>query len=423
LKEKQNINYISTKITNQITVVGDIHGQIDDLLTIFYKNGLPSETNPYLFNGDFVDRGPMSIEVSLILFCGLLANQSATYINRGNHEDYVMNARYGFIKEICSKYSSYSKRICNLYNEVFSYLPLASIIDNRIYVVHGGISDRTTIDSIAKINRSKYVSILKPPILNDEGNLVTSNEMKELYEWRQVLDALWSDPKLAKGIEANSFRGGGCLFGPDITELVMKKNNFDLIIRSHECKESGFDYQHDGKVLTIFSASNYYETGSNNGAYVKISPHVKPHIIQFTVKQEDGFSQDLTLREKVNKIEVTALNHLVDKFMANKNRLLDAYALKDTKKEGVLSINDWCQITGTVLDLKTLPWRLLRPKLTAKLDKNGNVLYKSTFEGKMMTLKNRVPVDNNITESLYRHKDMLEAIFRSIDKDHSGNVN
>jgi serine/threonine-protein phosphatase 5 len=42
--------------------------QFFDLLNIFELNGLPSEENPYLFNGDFVDRGSFSLEVILTLF-------------------------------------------------------------------------------------------------------------------------------------------------------------------------------------------------------------------------------------------------------------------------------------------------------------------------------------------------------------------
>ena len=33
------------------TVCGDVHGQYYDLVNIFELNGMPSETNPFLFNG------------------------------------------------------------------------------------------------------------------------------------------------------------------------------------------------------------------------------------------------------------------------------------------------------------------------------------------------------------------------------------
>lgn len=73
-----------------------------------------------------------------------------------------------------------------LYDEVFSWLPLAALIDTKIYVVHGGISDRTLLKDIYKIKREKYVSILKPPILNEDGEMIKNLSIEDVFEWRQV---------------------------------------------------------------------------------------------------------------------------------------------------------------------------------------------------------------------------------------------
>jgi len=78
--------YINVADDEEITVCGDIHGQYYDLLNIFAINGNPSTTNPYLFNGDFIDRGSFSVEVITTLLAWKVACPKHMFMSRGNHE-------------------------------------------------------------------------------------------------------------------------------------------------------------------------------------------------------------------------------------------------------------------------------------------------------------------------------------------------
>lgn len=54
---------------------------------------MPDVTNPYVFNGDFVDRGRKSVETLLTILCLMLVRPTSVFINRGNHEDLYVNCQ------------------------------------------------------------------------------------------------------------------------------------------------------------------------------------------------------------------------------------------------------------------------------------------------------------------------------------------
>jgi serine/threonine-protein phosphatase 5 len=82
---------------DEFTICGDIHGQYFDLLNIFKLNNYPSKENPYLFNGDFVDRGSFSVECIIALLAWKILNPDYFHLSRGNHESKNLNKIYGYV--------------------------------------------------------------------------------------------------------------------------------------------------------------------------------------------------------------------------------------------------------------------------------------------------------------------------------------
>ncbi|MED6293570.1 hypothetical protein CHARACLAT_011816 [Characodon lateralis] len=513
LKQMPNIVHLSTSYTKEITVCGDLHGRLDDLLLIFYKNGLPSAETPYVFNGDFVDRGKKSVEVVILLFAYLLLYPDHMHLNRGNHEDHIMNLRYGFTKEVMQKYKTHGREILQLFKDVFSLLPIATVIDAKILIVHGGISDQTDLELLSSIERHKVKSalrfprcsleqldigqshrlgkrmrstdssrprsshsynenhrtpslrkrrcrlsrqnsgdstssssssssscsslcspqtpscisprtypsspstpynVLQVPFLDSLSSVPLPSPPQQEREWKQIVDILWSDPRTQEGCSPNTFRGGGCYFGPDISQRLLHQHGLQLLIRSHECKQEGYELCHDGHVITIFSASNYYEEGSNRGAYIKLGKELVPRFYQYQVSRT---TRRLTLTQRVRAAEGSALRSLKEKLFAHRSELMTSFQQYDPKETGCVSVGEWAKVLESVLRLD-LPWRTLRPHLV-HLAPDGSVEYQSCFEdvGPGAALPQVSP---NLAETLFRYRTDIEIIFNIIDKDHSG---
>uniref|UniRef100_A0A8C5U3A5 Serine/threonine-protein phosphatase with EF-hands n=1 Tax=Malurus cyaneus samueli TaxID=2593467 RepID=A0A8C5U3A5_9PASS len=495
LKQLPNISHVSTCYSEEVTVCGV--SLVTSACSLLFQNGLPSPSKSYVFNGDFVDRGKQSLEILIILFTFLLIYPKEVHLNRGNHEDHMVNLRYAFRVGLNTMLRVHGKKILRMFQNVFCWLPLATLIDQKVLVIHGGISDTTDLDMLEKIQRDKFISVLrmkkrkelsrKPELraLNGEsksetdaaGNEaaarlslqpqsaqapstanrlefsrwirqtvqeqidtcrrlvdISESEPEELTyssmvslkdadepcwtrqeEWKQVLDILWSDPMPQEGCRENKVRGGGCYFGPDVTEKFLEKYNLQFLIRSHECKQEGYEFCHNRKVLTIFSASNYYEIGSNRGAYVKLGPDLVPHFVQY---QANKTAHTLTMTQRISRVEESAFRALREKLFAHTSALISAFKAYDGDNTGKITLSNWATAVESVLRLG-LPWRMLRPQLVRRTE-DGMLEYKSWLDDLAMEQRSQERIQSSLLEVIYRNKSNLETIFRIIDKDHSG---
>lgn len=229
-----------------ITVCGDIHGQFYDLMRIFHIAGHPDTTN-YLFLGDYVDRGYHSIEVMTLLLCFRLKYPERFLLLRGNHETATITRMYGFYDE-CKR--RFSVKLWKSFCDVFNCLPVAAIIDKRIFCCHGGLSrDLHSFDQIRAIAR--------PTDVPDTGLLC---------------DLLWSDPITDfPGWGSNVQRGVSWSFGVDALSKFLADHDLDLVCRAHEVKEDGYEFFGGRKLITIFSAPNYCNDFDNAGAIMQVS--------------------------------------------------------------------------------------------------------------------------------------------------------
>jgi len=259
-------------------------------LHILHQLGPPSAQNRYLFNGDIADRGHQAVEIYMILFAFFIADPDCIIINRGNHENEDMNALDadsggGFSEEVLSKYGLMAYR---RFVSAFKVLSLCVVVEKEIFVVHGGLA-RVKALSLDYINSIDHHECTAPhPLATAVKDQVFS-------------DLVWSDPTEQPG-KFKSERGIGIKFGPDLTTKFCMQNKLRFVVRSHQLPEDGrgFSKQHEGRCVTIFSASNYCGNGGNYGAVMVLaSEHFPKYEIyeHYAAPLEDlprlmGLSQD-----------------------------------------------------------------------------------------------------------------------------------
>lgn len=127
-----------------IKIFGDLHGQFGDLMRLFEEYGVPNTAGDityidYLFLGDYVDRGAHSLETICLLLALKIEHPRYVHLIRGNHEASDINALFGFRTECVERLGEDAGlKVWREINELFNWLPLAAIIEDKVICMHGG---------------------------------------------------------------------------------------------------------------------------------------------------------------------------------------------------------------------------------------------------------------------------------------------
>eukprot|EP01041_Mallomonas_annulata_P006008 gene6008-12113_t len=439
---------------DKLTLVGDLHGQLEDLLHILDESGLPSAHNKYIFNGDFVDRGTHSVEVMLILLALYAAMPDHVVLNRGNHEDYAVCCVYGFQRECLEKYDDV---IFGMFVEVFQYLPLFAIINSAVLVVHGGLfhDENVHLSDLDQIDRSEFslgdfheteeeaVLISLDDVDNNELQLhedqehgherdetddldvpVTVEEKHVMYFKQLQRDALWSDPAADISGVGTSARGAGITFGEDVTRAFLQRNGLHMIVRSHECVPTGFHRPYPGEaanlLCTVFSASNY-GGARNSAAYMRFATEmmyeatpVNDTKLYYTVHYYDYAPAAHDATDLDANISVKEL------MLLKRPALLLAFEAADLTRSGFVSRKVWADVMQKVTRVKLNWYMMLNVVVPPNCVSENGVEYLNFLGSFPTTMEASVGNSVDLVDVLYSQHQTLESVFYFFDTEGTG---
>jgi diadenosine tetraphosphatase ApaH/serine/threonine PP2A family protein phosphatase len=254
-------------------IFGDIHGNLEDLHFFsdnIWRLGMSLTAGNFVFLGDYVDRGMSCLEVIAYLLAMKLQLPHKVFLLRGNHETRDVNGweeHYGersFIYQCRSRFGDdIGYRIWEACNQVFDRFPLAAVVDQDIFCVHGGIPrpaayNTTRIQDILNVPK---VAGINPPYEHEE----------DVYQ-QVASDCIWSDPASEEqemhsvnpetGF-GESLRGGGAIcFGNKAVTTFLQQQGFSYIMRAHEAHAEGVAVSKGARVFTVFSTSKDHNQGS-----------------------------------------------------------------------------------------------------------------------------------------------------------------
>lgn len=187
-----------------------------------------------------------------------LLHPDYVHLLRGNHESASVTKIYGFYQECRDRIPNGGIKVWKTITDSFNRLPVAALVDGKIFCVHGGLSPE--LYDFNQIN-----NILRPTDIQETG---------------LMCDLLWSDPSPhIEGWDAND-RGVSYTFGRDVVKQFCEELEVDLVVRAHQVVEDGYEFFAGKKLLTIFSAPNYGGDFSNDAAMLRVSKDLECTVVR-----------------------------------------------------------------------------------------------------------------------------------------------
>jgi bis(5'-nucleosyl)-tetraphosphatase (symmetrical) len=236
-KEVNKINFIQKNRidTLKIDVIGDVHGLYDELLLLIKKLGYDENLNhkenrKLLFIGDFIDRGPKSLEVYKLVKNAL---EDGHYATLGNHEATLMRMYHKIpAKERGSSIRVYEEfeqnGILDEAMELFANLPFYYIIDDIFLATHANIE---TFDELFSTKKE----LLCGSYPNKKKILDVDERYQKLYEngvnrYRLIHGHMkkfnnYNDVFVLE--ERQVFKGNLVAFRCDTQEIIREKVEYD----------------------------------------------------------------------------------------------------------------------------------------------------------------------------------------------------
>ncbi|MCE4601484.1 MAG: serine/threonine protein phosphatase [Desulfurococcales archaeon] len=231
VKRRDGILLIENGFNGDILVVGDLHG---DYRSLAKALELGKRADLVIFLGDYIDRGPLDEQIMVLYeLLSRIARGENIILLRGNHEAPrgLEPSGQDFPYALYRFYGDNAGSLMELSKDLWDLMPYALVIENHALLLHGG-----------------------PPTRNLNAGLLEYLGVGSVDRMSVLEEVLWNDPIEADIVRAPNPRGAGSLWGRPVTDIALGKVDGRVIIRGHEAVMTGHKWNHEGRVLTVFTS-------------------------------------------------------------------------------------------------------------------------------------------------------------------------